>query len=70
MAIKKMRAKSHKSTVKRIKITNGSDPKTGKLLINRNNKQHRMIGKSRVRVLKGKKSTVLNEVHSKFRSVL
>jgi ribosomal protein L35 len=70
MSLKKFRAKTHKTTKKRIKVTNGGDLSKGKLLINRPNRQHRMIGKSRSRVLKGKKSTVLSAGHTKFRTVI
>jgi ribosomal protein L35 len=59
MALKKMRAKSRKSIVKRIKLTNGGDMKTGKIVINRINDNHRMIKKSRTRTLKAKKNTIL-----------
>ena len=61
MTLKKFRPKTHKGIAKRIKLSG-----TGKMQVNRKNRQHRMIGKSRSRVLKGKKSTVLNTLHSKL----
>jgi ribosomal protein L35 len=70
MTLKKMRAKTNKSIKKRLKITKGGDLEEGKMLTNRNNRQHRMIGKSRVRVLKGKKSTVLSSVHQKLKKLI
>lgn len=65
-----MRAKTHKSSVKRIKITNGGDKSKGKLMVERANVQHRMIGKQRERTLKARKMTVLSSVHNKFKSVI
>jgi ribosomal protein L35 len=70
MAIKKMRAKSRKGVVKRVKITNGGDIHTGKLMVNRINDNHRLIKKSRTRKLKAKKSTVLKKVMNKLRRVM
>lgn len=68
--IKKFKAKSHKGTVKRIKITKGKDPFTGVLMIDRINNNHRNIGKKRERLLKGRRSTKLKKMYNKLRSVL
>ena len=68
--IKKFKAKSHKGTVKRIKITNGGNPYTGSLMIGRIGDNHRNIGKSRSRLLKAKRSTKLKKMYKKLRSVL
>lgn len=70
MAVKKFRAKTHKTTQKRIKVSNGGDLSKGKLLVSRPNLQHRLIGKSRSRKLKGKTATVLSKTYAKFRSVI
>jgi ribosomal protein L35 len=70
MTLKKFRAKTHKSSKKRIKVTNGGDLKIGKLMINRANRQHRMIGKSRSRVLSGKKYKVLASCYNKLRAII
>jgi ribosomal protein L35 len=70
MAIKKMRAKSRKGVVKRIKISNGGDMKTGKLIVNRINDNHRLIKKSRTRKLKAKKNTVLGKAFNKYKTVM
>lgn len=68
--IKKFKAKTHKSSVKRIKITAGGDLSKGKLIVRRKNRKHRMIGKQRERVLKGRTDTVLKSSHLKFKIVL
>lgn len=65
-----MRAKTHKATQKRIKVTKNGDIQEGKLLVNRPNRQHRMIHKSRSRVLKGRKTTVLTKIHNKLRAMI
>lgn len=70
MSVKKMRAKTHKGTVKRVKITNGGKVSKGKLLINRINKAHRNIKKQRERLLKAKRSTTLNKIHNKLKALL
>jgi len=70
MAIKKMRAKTHKGTIKRIKVSNGGDLESGKLITNRINKAHRNIKKQRERLLKSKRSTTLNSIHNKLKSRL
>jgi ribosomal protein L35 len=70
MAIKKMRAKSRKGVVKRIRISNGGDMKTGKLIVNRINDNHRLIKKSRTRKLKAKKNTTLSKAFNKYKSVM
>ncbi len=70
MSIKKMRAKSHKGASKRIKVTNGGDMDSGKLITNRINKGHRNIKKQRERSLKAKRSTTLSAIHNKLKSIL
>lgn len=70
MALKKLRAKTHKGTKKRVKTTNGSNRLTGKLVVGRNNSGHRLIKKSRVRKLKSKKTTKLVKAHNKLRQVM
>lgn len=70
MAVKKMRPKRHKGTVKRVKVTKGGDTNKGKLLINRINKGHRLIKKSRTRKLKAKTATTLGKTADKLRKVL
>ncbi|MGL4759745.1 MAG: hypothetical protein ACRCXZ_10530 [Patescibacteria group bacterium] len=70
MAVKKMRAKTRKGVVKRIKISNGGDKSKGKLIVNRINDNHRLIKKSRNRKLKAKKNSVLNKSFNKYKSVM
>jgi ribosomal protein L35 len=70
MAIKKMRAKSRKGIVKRVKVTNGGNIMTGKLVVNRINDNHRLIKKSRTRKLKAKRNTVLSKAMNKLRRVM
>jgi ribosomal protein L35 len=70
MAVKKMRAKSRKGIVKRIKISNGGDLFTGKLMVNRINDNHRLIKKSRTRKLKAKKYSVLSKAMNKLRKAM
>jgi ribosomal protein L35 len=70
MALKKFRAKSRKGIVKRVKVTNGGDLFTGKLVVNRINDNHRLIKKSRTRKLKSKRNTVLNKAMNKLRKVM
>jgi ribosomal protein L35 len=70
MAVKKMRSKTHKGTVKRVKVTNGGKLSEGKLLTNRINKAHRNIKKQRERLLKSKRSTTLNKIHNKLKALL
>jgi ribosomal protein L35 len=70
MAIKKMRAKTRKGIVKRVRLSNGGDKKIGKLIVNRINDNHRLIKKSRTRKLKAKKNTVLPKSFNKFKSVI
>lgn len=65
-----MRAKTHKGTKKRVRTTNGDNPLTGKLVVNRNNSGHRLIKKSRSRKLKAKLTTKLNTCHEKLRKVM
>lgn len=66
----KIKPKSFGSASKRIKVTNGGDTKDGKLKVEVINRSHRMIKKSRSKVLSGKKNTTLNAVHDKYRNVL
>lgn len=61
MAIKKMRAKSHGGLTKRVQKTGGN-----KLLAKRTNVAHRMIKKSRERVLRARRKTTLSKAHDKF----
>jgi ribosomal protein L35 len=70
MSVKKMRAKTHKGTVKRIKITNGGNLETGKMVIGRINDNHRNIGKSRERLLRGRRSTTLGKTFKKLKAVM
>jgi ribosomal protein L35 len=70
MTLKKMKAKTHKASKKRIKVTMGGDVLLGKLMINRSNRQHRMIGKSRSRVLRGKKYKELAPGFNKLRAII
>ncbi len=63
MALKKMRAKSHGGLTKRIQKTGGKKPK---LLSKRVNVAHRMIKKSRERVLRARRKTTLSNAHDKF----
>ncbi len=65
MTLSKFRSKSHKATKKRIKVS-----ANGKILLNRTNKQHRMIGKSRSRTIKGKKLTIASTTLNKFRDII
>lgn len=65
-----MRAKTHKGTKKRIKISNGGDLKKGKMLSNRPNDNHRNIKKSRERLLRSKRSTKLSKAHVKLKKVM
>lgn len=70
MAVKKMRAKRHKGTVKRVKLSKGSDKNEGKLMINRINKGHRLIKKTGERKLRSQRSTVISKAYDKLRKVL
>jgi ribosomal protein L35 len=70
MSLKKFRAKTHKSSVKRIKVSKGGNPENGKLQVSRSNRSHRLIGKQRERMLKGKTVTKLSTAHDKFRKVI
>lgn len=65
-----MRAKSRKSVVKRIKVTNGGDILKGKLMVGRINNSRLHIKKRRKVKLRAHKDTVLNAVHSKLRVLL
>ncbi len=70
MALKKMKPKTRKGAVKRIKITNGGDMKKGKMMTNRPNDNHRLIKKSRVRKLKAKRATRVSESMSKLKAIM
>lgn len=70
MTLKKFKAKTHKSSKKRIKVTNGGDLAKGKLMIAKSFRQHRMIGKSRSRVLKGRKYTELHKCYDKLKAII
>ncbi len=65
-----MRAKTHKGTKKRIKITNGGDLKKGKMLSNRPNDNHRNIGKQRERLLRSRRSTKLSQTHVNLKKIM
>jgi ribosomal protein L35 len=69
MAVKKMRPKTKKGVVKRIKVTKGG-AKGAKLVVNRINDNHRLIGKPRSRTLKAKRSTTLSKSAEKFKTVI
>lgn len=70
MALKKFRTKSKKAARKRIKITAGGDPFSGKLLVSRANARHYKIKKPRKQTIRAHKDTKLSYVHDKLRSVL
>jgi len=70
MALKKFRPKPRKGAVKRIKVSNGGDLSKGKLMINRINKAHRNINKSRTRLLKAKRPTVLSKTLRKLKKII
>lgn len=67
--IKKFKAKRHKGTVKRMKLTKGGS-REGELMIGRINDNHRNIGKSRSRTLKARRATKLGATHKKLKSVM
>ena len=66
--VKKFKAKRHKGTVKRVHMT--GEGKTGKLVINRINDNHRNINKPRTRLLKAKRKTTLKGMYNKLKSVI
>jgi ribosomal protein L35 len=70
MSLKKMKAKTRKGAVKRIKITNGGDKKLGKLVTGRPNDNHRLIAKQRVRMLKAKRQTTLHASLNKLKAIM
>ncbi len=70
MALKKMRAKTHKGARKRIHVTNGGDLSVGKLTISRIFKNHRKSKRQRERVLKAVRSTTLNAIHNKLKAII
>ncbi len=72
MALKKMKAKTRKGAVKRLKVTKGGDLINGKLLAYRINDNHRLIKKSRTRKLKAKKTTTLTKkgISKRLRAVM
>jgi ribosomal protein L35 len=67
--LKKFKPKTHKGLAKRVRFTAGSATK-GKLIINRIGNNHRNIGKSRERLLKAHKTTVLSNTYKKLRKLL
>jgi ribosomal protein L35 len=67
--IKKFKPKTHKGTVKRVKLTKGGSFE-GNLVIGRIGDNHRNIGKSRSRLLKAKRTTTLGGYHKKLKRVL
>ena len=70
MKIKKMKPKSRKGAVKRIKVTNGGDLSKGKLMVNRTNDNHRLIKKQRERMLKAKKASSLSSIYNKLKAIM
>ena len=63
--------KSRGAISKKIKITNGGDPRKGKFMIGVIGRCHRMIKKNRQRVLNGKKKTIMNgKVHARYKTML
>jgi ribosomal protein L35 len=70
MALKKMKPKTRKGAVKRIKITNGGNASIGKMLANRPNDNHRLIRKPRTRKLKAKKATKISNSFSKLKAIM
>jgi ribosomal protein L35 len=70
MKIKKMKPKTRKGAVKRIKVTNGGDLSKGKLMVNRTNDNHRLIKKQRERMLKSKKAGELSAIFNKLKSIM
>jgi ribosomal protein L35 len=70
MKIKKMKPKTRKGAVKRIKVTNGGDLAKGKLLVNRTNDNHRLIKKQRERMLKSKKAGELSSIFNKLKAIM
>jgi ribosomal protein L35 len=67
MALKKMRAKTHKGTQKRIKITNGGDLKKGLMLANRPGDNHRNIKKTRERLLRARRASNISKAHASLK---
>lgn len=65
-----MKAKTHKGTVKRIKITNGGDLKKGKMLANRPGDNHRNIKKSRERLLRARRDSKVSTAHVKLKKIM
>jgi ribosomal protein L35 len=70
MALKKFRAKTRKAVVKRLKVSNGSDLKAGKLIVNRINDNHLNLRKSRKVKLRARRSTTLSKIHDKLKATL
>ena len=67
MALKKMKAKTHKGTQKRIKISNGGDLKKGKMLSDRAGDNHRNVKKSRERLLRARRNSKVSKAHVKLK---
>jgi ribosomal protein L35 len=70
MKIKKMKPKTRKGAVKRIKVTNGVDLSKGKLMVNRTNDNHRLIRKQRERMLKARKAGALSPIFNKLKAII
>ena len=61
--------KSRGAITKKLKLTNGGDPKKGKFKVGVVGRCHRMIKKRRQRVLSGKKQVSLSAAHNRYKSV-
>jgi ribosomal protein L35 len=70
LKMKKMKPKTRKGAVKRIKISNGGNLAIGKMISNRPNDNHRLIRKPRTRKLKAKRSTTLSNTFSKLKAIM
>lgn len=66
----KFKPKPRKGAVKRLKVTGGSSPLSGKLTIGRINSAHRQINKPRQRKLRAVRSTTLGKSHRKYQKAL
>jgi ribosomal protein L35 len=70
MALKKMRSKTKKSVSKRLKVTNGGDLLTGKLILNKAGDNHYNTRKSRSRTIKAKRDVIADKIHNKLKAVI
>jgi hypothetical protein len=70
MALKKFRPKSKKSMKKRIKVSNGGDLNSGKLIVKRKNMNHRLIRRRSSVKIKSHTETVLPETFKAIRAVI